>query len=71
MVGKIRPIGFSKYGLELWWLAQRILELSNRRTGDTDTQSRYMRSKPTDSLEELHDFIWRYAEQGVASDSGS
>jgi hypothetical protein len=60
---KPRPIGFAKYGLELWWLAQRILELS-KGGGDTDkdNKSRYMMSRPTDCLEELHDFIQRYAE---------
>ncbi|KAF2846230.1 hypothetical protein T440DRAFT_501970 [Plenodomus tracheiphilus IPT5] len=56
---KRRPIGFTKYGLELWWLAQKILKLAQRE----DTQSPYMTSKPTDSLKELHEFIQRYAER--------
>ncbi|KAF1829634.1 hypothetical protein BDW02DRAFT_138470 [Decorospora gaudefroyi] len=53
-----RLVGFAKYGLELWWLTQKILELAQRE----DTQFRYMVNRPTDSLKELHDFIQRYAE---------
>jgi hypothetical protein len=51
-------VGFAKYGLELWWLTQKILKLAQL----NDAQSRYMISRPTDSLEELHDFIQLYAE---------
>jgi hypothetical protein len=53
-----RLVGFTKYGLELWWLAQKILEIAQR----GDLQCAYMTSGPTDSLKELHEFIQRYAE---------
>lgn len=46
-------VGFAKYGLELWWLAQKILEMAQA----GDTQSAYMSGTVTDSLRELHDFI--------------
>jgi hypothetical protein len=46
-------VGFAKYALELWWLAQKIIQIAQ--TGDV--QSPYMTSTPTDSLQELHDFI--------------
>jgi hypothetical protein len=59
MMENKRPIGFAKYGLELWWLAQRILELSQH----GDARSEYMKCRPTDSLKELHDFIQQYAER--------
>ncbi|KAF2831592.1 hypothetical protein CC86DRAFT_283308, partial [Ophiobolus disseminans] len=52
-----RPIGFEKYGLELWWLAVKILELAQ--SGDTQTQ--YMKSTPTDNLKQLHNFIQQHA----------
>ncbi|KAH7414562.1 hypothetical protein DE146DRAFT_640672 [Phaeosphaeria sp. MPI-PUGE-AT-0046c] len=52
-------VGFAKYGLELWWLAQKILE--SGRSGDT--QSAYMSGTVTDSLDQLHEFIRRYARQ--------
>jgi hypothetical protein len=51
-------VGFTRYGLELWWLAQKILDLTH--TGDLS--SPYMASGPTDSLEELHGFIRKYVE---------
>lgn len=54
-----RFVGFAKYGLELWWLTAKILELAQRE----DKESRYMMCRPTDSLEELHDFIQRYADR--------
>ncbi|KAF1845290.1 uncharacterized protein K460DRAFT_311499, partial [Cucurbitaria berberidis CBS 394.84] len=54
-----RLVGFAKYGLELWWLTQKILELAPFE----DTQSRYMIRRPTDSLKELHDFIQQYAKK--------
>jgi hypothetical protein len=50
-------IGFTKYGLELWWLAQKILEVAQ----SGDTRSSYMTSVPTDSLKELHEFIQQHA----------
>jgi hypothetical protein len=50
--------GRLKYGLELWWLTKKILELAQHE----DIQSRYMMSRPTESLKELHDFIQQYAE---------
>jgi hypothetical protein len=49
-------VGFAKYALELWWLAQKILEVSQ----SGDERSPYMTSTPTDSLKELHDFISRH-----------
>jgi hypothetical protein len=52
-----RLIGFTKYGLELWWLAQKILDVA--RTGSD--ASAYMTGTPTDSLTELHDFIREHA----------
>jgi hypothetical protein len=51
-------VGFTKYGLELWWLAQKILEIAQ----SGNMQSSYMASGPTDSLKELHEFIRQYAE---------
>jgi hypothetical protein len=51
-------VGFTKYGLELWWLAQKILEVAQ----SGNMQSSYMASGPTDSLKELHEFIRQYAE---------
>jgi hypothetical protein len=55
-------VGFTKYGLELWWLAQKILEVAQ----SGNMQSSYMASGPTDSLKELHEFIRQYAEtQGL------
>jgi hypothetical protein len=53
-----RLIGFTRYGLELWWLAQKILEL----TLHGEVESSYMASGPTDSLEELHGFIQKYVD---------
>jgi hypothetical protein len=53
MLVKRRLIGFVKYSLELWRVAQNILQVVQR--GDSDTA--YMHNKPTDSLQELHDFI--------------
>jgi hypothetical protein len=58
-MGDRRPIGFAKYSLELWWLAQRILELAQ----SGDMRSSYMKCRPTDSLKELHHFIQQYAER--------
>jgi hypothetical protein len=55
-VGNTRLIGFAKYGLELWWLAHKILEVAQRE----DAESSYMTHGPTDSLQELHDFIQRH-----------
>jgi hypothetical protein len=46
-------IGFAKYGLELWWLARKLLEVAQR--GEIGTA--YIMNGPTDSLGELHDFI--------------
>jgi hypothetical protein len=52
-MGEMRPIGFVKYGLELWWLVRKILEAAQA----DDLQSQYLSNGPTDSLKELHDFI--------------
>jgi hypothetical protein len=57
-VANTRLVGFTKYGLELWWLAQKILEIAQQ----GDSQSAYMQSSPTDSLKELHEFIQWYVE---------
>jgi hypothetical protein len=54
-----RLIGFRKYGLELWWLAEKILEVAEC----GDLQSPFMTSIPTDSLEELHEFIKHYLDR--------
>jgi hypothetical protein len=54
-------VGFTKYGLELWWLAQKILDVSQHE----DSQSLYIASGTTDSLKELHDFINQYADKRV------
>jgi hypothetical protein len=49
-----RPlVGFAKYALELWWLAQKILKIAQ----SSNVQSPYMTSTLTDSLQELHEFI--------------
>ena len=53
-----RSIGFTKYGVELWWVARKVLELAHA----GDVQSRYMAGTPTDSVRELHEFIEKYAE---------
>jgi hypothetical protein len=52
-MGEMRPIGFVKYGLELWWLVRKILDAAQA----DDLQSQYLSNGPTDSLKELHDFI--------------
>jgi hypothetical protein len=54
-----RLIGFTKYGLELWWLAQKILEVAMGGGG----ASAYMTGCPSDSLTELHDFIRQHADK--------
>jgi hypothetical protein len=54
-----KHVGFTKYCLELWQLAQKILEVA--RQGDMECA--YMVIKPTDSLEELHSFIKRHLEK--------
>ncbi|KAH3952579.1 hypothetical protein HBI56_145540 [Parastagonospora nodorum] len=51
-------VGFAKYGLELWWLARKVVEVS-RLEGD---RGAYMTSGPSDSLQELHGFIRQYSE---------
>jgi hypothetical protein len=50
-------IGFTKYGVELWWVAGKVLELVH----SGDTRSRYLAAVPTDSLRDLHEFIKDYA----------
>ncbi|CAO2648149.1 Nn.00g090710.m01.CDS01 [Neocucurbitaria sp. VM-36] len=52
-----KAIGFTKYGVELWWVARKVLELAH--VGDI--HSRYMAGTPTDSVRELHEFIEKYA----------
>ena len=52
-------VGFTKYSLELCWLAQKILEVS--RYGGA--KSLYMTSVPTDSLNQLHNFLREYSEK--------
>jgi hypothetical protein len=56
---KRRLVGFTKYCLELWQLAQKILEVAHQ----GNVESAYMVIKPTDSLKELHSFIERYLEK--------
>jgi hypothetical protein len=58
-LNEMRLIGFTKYGLELWWLVRKILEKAQF----GDLQSRYMSTSPTDSLKELHEFIQQYADR--------
>ncbi|KAH7128488.1 hypothetical protein B0J11DRAFT_459120 [Dendryphion nanum] len=55
---QLPPFGFTKYGLELWWLAQKILELAQ----SNDSESKYMSGAPTNSLQELHEFIRLHGE---------
>ncbi|PSN60739.1 hypothetical protein BS50DRAFT_197300 [Corynespora cassiicola Philippines] len=50
------PRGFMVNSPELWWLAQKVLDLA--KCGDS--QSRYMQGIATDSLEDLHRFIQLY-----------
>jgi hypothetical protein len=50
-------IGFTKYGIELWWVARKVLELVH----SGDTRSHYLAAIPTDSLRDLHEFIKDYA----------
>lgn len=52
-----RSIGFIRYGVELWWVARKALELAHA----GDVGSRYMTGTPTDSVGELHEFIRTYA----------
>jgi hypothetical protein len=56
MPSKRRLAGFTKYCLELWQLAHKILEVAQ----DRNPESAYMMHKPTDSLKELHSFIQHY-----------
>jgi len=49
--------GFTKIGVEIWWLAKKILELAH--TGNV--KCRYMSGLPTDELEDIHELIKTYA----------
>lgn len=55
-------VGFTKHCLELCWLAQKILEVA--RFGEA--KSSYMTGVPTDSLNQLHEFIKEYAEKDLS-----
>ncbi|KAH7111326.1 hypothetical protein B0J11DRAFT_447653, partial [Dendryphion nanum] len=55
---QLPSFGFTKYALELWWLAQKILELAQ----SNDLSSKYMNGSPTNSLQELHEFIRLHGE---------
>jgi hypothetical protein len=51
-------VGFTKYGPELCWLAEKLLEL----TKSADVQCRYMKAVPSNSLGDLHELIKLYAD---------
>jgi hypothetical protein len=55
-------VGFTKHCLELCWLAQKILEVA--RSGEA--KGSYTTSVPTDSMDQLHEFIKEHAEQGLS-----
>lgn len=52
-----QPFGFEKYAMELFWLAQKILEV----TSLDYCRSGFLSAAPTYSLSDLHTFIRRYA----------
>lgn len=52
-------VGFTKYGPELCWLAQKLLQL----TQSADLSCRYMKAIPSNSLKELHELIKLYADR--------
>lgn len=48
---------FTKIGVELWWLAKKVLELAQ----SGDVVCRYMSGVPTNSLKDLHELIQTHA----------
>ena len=48
--------GFEKHAVEYWWLARTIVKIGHLR----DQSCRYMNPVPTDSAEDLHDFVRKY-----------
>jgi len=48
--------GFERHSAEYWWLAKTILKISQSQ----DPSCRYMQPVPSDSAEDLHDFIRTY-----------
>jgi hypothetical protein len=55
-------VGFTKHCLELCWLAQKILEVA--RSGEA--KGSYMTGVPTDSMDQLHEFIKEHAEEDLS-----
>jgi len=54
---KAFSIGLGKYSLELWWLAQTLLEV----TRSNDRRVEFIGGPPTDSLNGLHELIDIYS----------
>jgi hypothetical protein len=51
-------VGFTKYGPELCWLAQKLLQL----TQSADSRCRYMKAIPSNSFRDLHELIKLHAD---------
>ena len=48
--------GFARHALEFWWLSRTLMKVAKM----GDACCRYMQSMPTDSVNDLHDFIRKY-----------
>lgn len=51
-----RSIGFTKHSMDIWWVANKVVDLVN----DEEARSGYLLGIATDSLEDLHMFLKQY-----------
>jgi hypothetical protein len=59
-------VGFTKHCFELCWLAQKILEVARSGEAKGSYMTTYMTSVPTDSMDQLHEFIKEHAERDLS-----